>query len=52
MAMVVPQDGLKVIAQGFAAGAVACMWKPVGGDILWRTVRMLLLQGNVRRKAA
>ena len=50
--IVVSEDGLKVIAQGFAAGAIACMWKPVSGDVLWRTVRMLLPQNIIRRKAA
>ncbi len=50
--IVVSEDGLRVIAQGFGAGAVACMWKPVSGDVLWRTVRMLMSQNIARRKAA
>lgn len=46
------ENGLLAIAKGFAAGAVACLWKPVTADILWRTVRMLLPQAVAKRKGA
>jgi CheY-like chemotaxis protein len=50
--LVVADRGVELIARGFSAGALACLWKPFAPDVLWRTLRMLLPLAVAKRKAA
>jgi len=50
--LVVADSEVELIARGFSAGAVACLWKPFAPDVLWRTLRMLLPLAVAKRKAA
>lgn len=50
--LVVAGSGIELIARGFSAGALACLWKPFAPDVLWRTLRMLLPLAVAKRKAA
>jgi len=50
--LVVAGSGVALIARGFSAGALACLWKPFAPDVLWRTLRMLLPLAVAKRKAA
>jgi CheY-like chemotaxis protein len=50
--LVVADSGVELIARGFSAGALACLWKPYAPDVLWRTLRMVLPLAVAKRKAA
>lgn len=50
--LVAADSGVELIARGFSAGALACLWKPFAPDVLWRTVRMLLPLAAGKQKAA
>ena len=46
------ENAFRSLVTGFAGGAVACLWKPTTGEMLWKTLRMLFPQHAAKRKAA
>ena len=50
--LIVAHTGVALIARGFSAGALACLWKPFAPEVLWRTIRMVLPLAVAKRKAA
>jgi len=50
--VVTGDDGLQLISESFAAGAMAFLAKPFAAEQLWRTVRMVCELPRQKRRAA
>src|ERR1041385_1032251 len=50
--VVVGDDQSRLVRDSFAAGAIACLNKPLTGELLWRTLTMVLPPDAAKKKAA
>lgn len=50
--VVIGDKELKLSTQGFAAGAVCCLWKPLSTEVLGRALRLFVPEQVAKSKAA